>query len=99
MNYPKGEGMPFILTRIEVGDYERWRPQFDQDAPGTRRDALACRLFRNAENGNEVFVQVEFDSVEQAKAARTRLVDSGVLDRFADRTGPTVVELVEEIRR
>jgi hypothetical protein len=27
--------MPFILTRINVGDYDRWKPMFDQDAPVT----------------------------------------------------------------
>jgi hypothetical protein len=23
----------FIITRIHVGDYDRWRPFFDQDRP------------------------------------------------------------------
>ena len=26
--------MAFILTRIDVGDYDAWKPLFDQDAPG-----------------------------------------------------------------
>jgi hypothetical protein len=89
--------MAFILTRIEVGDYEAWKPMFDQDAPGTRRTALGYRLFRNTENPNEVFIQVEFDTADEAHAARERLLVSGVLDRFADKTGPTVVEQAEAI--
>ena len=87
--------MAFILTRIDVGDYDAWKPLFDQDAPGARRTARGHRLFRSTENPNEVFVQVEFDSAADAHAARSRLLASGVLDRFSDRTGPTVVEQVE----
>ena len=87
--------MALILTRIEVGDYAAWKRLFDQDTPGTRRSALGHRLFRNTENPNEVFIQVEFDSIDEACAARERLLASGVLDRFADKTGPTVVEQAE----
>jgi hypothetical protein len=91
--------MTFILTRIQVGDYDAWKPLFDQDMPGARRSAVGHRLFRNTDNPNEVFIQVEFDSTEEAHAARQRLLDSGVLDRFPDRTGPTVVEEAKTIRR
>lgn len=44
-------------------------------------------------------IQVEFDSIQEAIAARERLLSSGVLDRFSDRTGPTVVEEAEAVRR
>jgi len=89
----------FILTRIDVGDYAAWKPMFDQDTPGARRAALGHRLFRNSDNPNEVFIQIEFASSEEAHAARQRLLASGVLDRFPDRTGPTVVDEAEAIRR
>ena len=29
--------MAVILTRINVGDYDTWKPLFDQDHPGARR--------------------------------------------------------------
>jgi hypothetical protein len=89
--------MPFIMTRIQVGDYDAWKHLFDRDAPGTRRAASGYRIFRNVEAPGEVFIQVEFDTPDEAHAARERLVGSGVLDRFADRTGPTVVELAEAV--
>jgi hypothetical protein len=89
--------MAKILTRIHVGDYDAWKPMFDQDAPGARRSARGYRLFRNTEDRNEVFIQVEFDSADKARAARERLLASGVLERFADRTGPTVVEEAEAV--
>ena len=52
--------MAFILTRINVGDYQSWKPMFDQDAPGTRADAIGHRVLRNADDPGEVFVMVEF---------------------------------------
>lgn len=91
--------MAFILTRIDVGDYEAWKPMFDQDLPGARRTAKGYRLFRNTENAGEVFIQIEFDSAGDAAAARERLLASGVLDRFPDRAGPTVVEEAETAYR
>ena len=91
--------MAVILTRINVGDYDAWKPLFDRDSPGARSSALGYRLFRNSEDPNEVFIQVEFDSTEEAMAARERLLSSGVLDRFPDKTGPTVAEEAEAVRR
>jgi hypothetical protein len=91
--------MAVILTRINVGDYDAWKPMFDQDRPGARRSAIGYRLFRNSDDPNEVYIQVEFDSTEEAIAARDRLLSSGVLDRFPDKTGPTVVEEAEAVRR
>lgn len=91
--------MAAILTRLDVGDYDAWKPLFDQDGPGARRSATGHRLFRNSENPNEVFIEVEFRSTQDAIEARERLLASGVLDRFSDRTGPTVVEEAEAVRR
>lgn len=84
----------FIVTRIQVGDYEAWRPMFDQDRPKARERAVAQRVFRGADDPNEVFVILEFETAEDAQEARRRLTESGVLDRFEDTHGPTVVEEV-----
>jgi hypothetical protein len=89
--------MAFILTRINVGDYERWKPMFDQDTPGARAEAKGHRLLRNADEPNEVFVMVEFASADQARAGRERLLTSGVLDRFEDKTNPKVLEEAEQV--
>jgi hypothetical protein len=40
---------------------------------------------------NEVFVHLEYASLEDAEEARQRLLDSGVLDRFEDTHGPNVL--------
>ncbi len=80
------------MTRIQVGNYDTWKPMFDQDAPRARQSAKSLRIFRGVEDPNEVFIQIEFASSDEAKVARERLIASKVLDRFGDKTGPTVVE-------
>jgi hypothetical protein len=80
-----------IITRIQVGDYDAWRPMFDQDRPRAREKAKVQRVFRGVEDPNHVFILLEFGSVDDAQQARQRLVASGVLDRFEDKHDPNVV--------
>jgi len=63
--------MPFMLTRIDVRDYDTWKTMF----------------------------QVEFASADEAREGRERLLASGVLDRFEDKSGPTLVEEAEAVTR
>jgi hypothetical protein len=81
----------FIITRIQTGDYERWRPMFDQDRPGAREKALLQRVLQSADDPNEVFIYLEYETLDDAKEARERLLSSGVLDRFVDKHGPNVL--------
>ena len=87
--------MAYIVTRIHVGDYEQWRPMFDQDKPRARENASVQRVLRIVDDPNEVVILLEFESTDDAREARDRLVDSGVLDRFDDKTGPLVLEAAE----
>ena len=82
----------FIITRIHVGDYDTWRPMFDQDRPGAREKANVQRVFRKVDDPNHIFIFLEFDSVEDAQEAGRRLEASGVLERFEDKHGPNVLE-------
>ncbi len=89
--------MAFIMTRLSVGDYDTWKMMFDQDAPGARSAATGHRIRRNVDDPNEVFIQIEFNSVDDARKARDKILASGVLDRFEDKSGPTVVEEAEAV--
>ena len=89
--------MALLLTRIGVDDYDAWKPMFDSDPAGAGKAAKGHRISRSVENPNEVFVQVEFASVDEAKAARERLLSSGVLDRVTVKTEPTVTEEAESV--
>ena len=84
--------MAFIVTRINVGDYETWKTMFDRDEPGARQGATGYRVLRGADNPNEVFILVEFASLEDAQDRRERLLASGVLDRFDDKDLPRIFE-------
>jgi hypothetical protein len=85
----------FIITRIHVGDYDTWRTMFDQDRPRAREHATVQRVFRGVDDPDQVFVLLEFESVDDAQEARRRLVASGVLDRFEDKHGPNLVTETE----
>jgi hypothetical protein len=82
----------FVITRIQTGDYDTWRPLFDQDRPRAREKATVQRVLRSVDDPDHVFIYLEFDSVEDANEARERLLASGVLDRFEDKHGPNVLE-------
>ncbi len=81
----------FIITRIQTGDYDRWRPMFDEDRPRAREKALLQRVLRSTDDPNEVFIYLEFETLDDAEEARDRLASSGVLDRFDDKHGPNVL--------
>lgn len=81
----------FIITRIQTGDYDRWRPMFDQDQPRAREKALVQRVLQSTDDVNEVFIYLEYANLDDANEGRDRLVSSGVLDRFADTHGPNVL--------
>jgi hypothetical protein len=89
--------MPYMLTRIQVDDYDAWKPVFDSDPVGARKGAKGHRILRASDEANEVFIQVEFDSTDDARAARERLLDSGILDRVKVKSGPTVAEQAEAV--
>ncbi len=89
--------MAFILTRIAVDDYDAWKRMFDADEPGVRTKAKGHRVARGVDETDAVFIQVEFESADDAREARQRLIDAGVLDRVDVKAGPTVAELAERV--
>jgi len=64
---------------------------FDQDQPRAREKAVVQRVLQSANDANEVFIYLEYATLDDANEARDRLVSSGVLDRFADTHGPNVL--------
>lgn len=60
--------MPVMLIRHKVADYGAWKPLFDEH--GTTRRANGSRggrLFRSADDPNEVVVLLEWDDLERAR--------------------------------
>jgi hypothetical protein len=83
----------FMLGHFDVGDYDTWkRDIFDKDPAGRQQIAKGHAISRSVENPNEVFVRVEFASLDDANTFRERLLSSGALDTVDVKTPPTVVE-------
>ena len=89
--------MAFMVHHLKVDGFDDFKSMFDAD-PAGRKQAAKCHLMlRSVDDPNEVYTRVEYDSLEEAKAFRDRLVASGALDQTTVLTPPTVVELVENI--
>ena len=92
--------MAIIILNLEVDDYDAWKPMFDADPAGRRESgATSHRIARAVDDPNDVFIRVEFPSVDQAKAFRQKLLDSGALDRpgIKIKDGPVVAEAAETV--
>ena len=89
--------MAFMVHHLKVDGFDDFKSMFDADPVGRRQAAKGHLMLRSVDDPNEVFTRVEFDSLEEAKAFRDRLVASGALDQTTVLTPPTVVELVENI--
>ncbi len=87
-----------MVLHLETEDFDTWKPFFDADPVGRERTGKGHVMLRGADNPNEVFIRVEFGSVDDAREFRDRLVASGALDRATTvKTPPTVVEQVENV--
>ena len=89
--------MPYMLSTIQVDDYETFKQTFDADPARARERATSHRLLRSEENPNEVFIQVEFPTTEDAQEARERLRAAGVFDRVRLQNGPSIASEAETV--
>jgi hypothetical protein len=88
--------MAFVMTNFEVADFDSWKQTFDADPAGRRQAAKGHQIFRAEGNPNHVFIGTEFDSVEDAKSFRERLLASGALENAQMiHVPPTVTELAD----
>jgi hypothetical protein len=91
--------LAIVLTHLEVDDYDAWKELFDSDPGGRRQGATGHMISRAVDNPNAVFIRTEFPSVDEAKAFRQRLLDSGAIGRSGARVKvePTVAEVAERV--
>jgi hypothetical protein len=80
-----------MITQIQVGNYDTWKPMFDQDRPRERERDLSTGVPKRRQSRITSSSSSEFASVDGARQAQRRLLESGVLDRFAAKHGPNVV--------
>lgn len=60
--------MPFLLMRIKVAKFDRWKQTFDEDA-GTRHanGSDTWRIFRNSSDPDDVWVLLGWDDLMRAR--------------------------------
>jgi hypothetical protein len=88
--------MASMVGVFKTDDYEGWKRMFDSDPVGRKEAAKGHRVMRSVDDPNEVFLRVDFDSVDDAQAFRERLLASNALDRITIVKEPTVVDVAEE---
>jgi hypothetical protein len=88
--------MAAIVGVYKTSDYDSWKQMFDSDPLGRKEAGTGHRVMRSVEDPSEVFVRLDFDSVDAANAFRERLMASGVLDNVTMIKEPTVVEIADD---
>lgn len=60
--------MAYLLVRHKHKDYEKWKKAFDEHSATRKTNgSKGGRLFRNADDPNEMVVIFEWDNLEKAK--------------------------------
>ena len=94
--------MVFVVSQLEVRDFDAWKLAFNSDFGGRREIARGHQVLRGVDDPNQVFVVTEYASAEDAKSSMERFLASGVLGRVSDNvtvtTQPVVTEQVESER-
>jgi hypothetical protein len=73
---PNFAGMTILRIQNKVKDFARWRAAFDAYADVRRRmNVRAYRVTRGVEDPQSVFVDLDFDSAQDARAFATFLTD------------------------
>jgi hypothetical protein len=88
--------MVYMVGNFDVGDYDNWKKMFDSDPAGRKQSAKGHIVSCNVDNPSDVYVRLEFPSVDEAKAFRERLLASGAMDNVNVKTSPTIIEVVDE---
>jgi hypothetical protein len=66
--------MPTLIVTHAVGDYDEWKQMFDSDPLGREASGVrAHRIMRAAHNPNDVTIELDFDTPDEAESMRGRL--------------------------
>lgn len=78
--------MAHILVHHKVNDFNSWKPFFEEHSSyRTDSGSLGGKIFRNSNDPNEIFVLLEWDSIEnamrfaQSDNTREKMKNAGVV--------------------
>ncbi len=89
--------MPFVLVRVRVEDYSKWKLVMDEHVPKRRElGSKGTRIFRDAERADHILCLTEWG--ESSKAREFMQWGSPEeIGRRSTRTGAPEVEFLEEV--
>jgi len=88
--------MAAFVVGVFEGDFDAYKAMFDSDPLGRKQVAKGHTFLRGLDNPSEIFVRIEFDSAEGAKAFAEKVRASNVLQNMAVKIPPTAVELADQ---
>jgi len=60
--------MPYLMVRSKVQDFAKWKALFEQHADSRKHSgSKGGFFFQNADNPNETFFLLEWDTIEHAR--------------------------------
>jgi len=87
--------MAFLVGVFE-GDFDAFKQQFDSDPLGRKQAAKGHTILRGVDNPNEIFLRVEFDSVQDARSFQQKVGGSDVLQNVTVKIPPTLSEMADQ---
>ena len=87
--------MAFLVGVFE-GDFDTLKARFDSDPLGRKQVAKGHTMMRGVENPGEIFLRIEFDSADDARTFRDKVLSSPVLSDVNVKVPPTVTELADQ---
>jgi hypothetical protein len=66
--------MPTLVVTHVVSDFDAWKEMFDSDPLGREASGVrGHRIMRAADDPNDVTIELDFDTADQAESLRGRL--------------------------
>jgi hypothetical protein len=87
--------MAFLVGVFE-GDVDAWKQTFDSDPLGRKQVAKGHTILKAVDNPKQVFVRIEFDSADDARAFAEKVRGSDVLQGLNPIVPPTVAEMLDQ---
>ncbi len=89
--------MPFVLVRVRVEDYEKWKAVMNEHVPKRKElGSRGTRIFRDAERADDVLCLTEWRDFPKAREFMG-WGDPEEIRRRSSRTGAPEVEFLNEV--